>query len=99
MFRMLLGLIASLFLFSVVRTIMGAMKKEFQEQNGGGGGSAAGRPANPAPPKSSGGELKKCPSCGTYHAVGSIAGKTKSGDVVHFCSAGCRDQFLKMGTA
>lgn len=88
MFRMILGLIASLFLFSVVRTIIGAMKKEFQEQNGG--SAATGRPANPAPPKSVGGELKKCPSCGTYHAVGNIAGKTKTGDLVYFCSSDCR---------
>jgi hypothetical protein len=86
MFRVILGLIASLFLFSIVRTIMGALKKEFQEQNGSGGG----RPASPAPPKSVGGELKKCPSCGTYHAVGNIAGKTKAGELVYFCSSDCR---------
>jgi hypothetical protein len=90
MFRILLGLIASLFLFSVVRTIMAAMKKEFAEQQQN--DRAAGSPAKPAP-KNVGGELKKCPSCGTYHAVGNLAGKTRSGEVVHFCSAGCRDKF------
>jgi hypothetical protein len=93
MFRVILGIIASLFLFSVVRTILGAMKKEYSEQYGGAGSSAAGRPASPAPPKSAGGELKKCPSCGTYHAVGNISGKTKDGQMVHFCSAGCREKF------
>lgn len=89
MFRVILGIIASLFLFSVVRMILGAMKKEFQEEAGA-GRSAAGRPASPG---SVGGELKKCPSCATYHAVGNIAAKTKSGELVHFCSTGCRDKF------
>jgi hypothetical protein len=88
MIRVILGIIASLFLFSVVRTIMAAMKKEFQEQN-----RAASSPGHPAPQRKMGGELRKCPSCGTYHAVPNIGGKTREGELVHFCSAGCRDKF------
>ena len=92
MFRIILGIIASMFLFSVVRTIIGAMKKEFHEQQQGAAGSGPEFSRSSAP-RAVGGELRKCPSCGTYHAVGNIAGKTKGGQLVHFCSLGCREKF------
>jgi YHS domain-containing protein len=39
------------------------------------------------------GELKKDPVCGTYVAVTSSVKKTVGGEVIHFCSAACRDRY------
>lgn len=89
MFRILFGIIASMFLFSVVKMIIGAMTREYKASNPVSSGAASAGQA----PKSVGGELRKCPACGTYHAVSNLAGKTKGGELVHFCSADCRAKF------
>ncbi len=40
-----------------------------------------------------GGELKKDPVCGTYVSAGAAVTKRIKGDLVHFCSAECRDRY------
>jgi len=40
-----------------------------------------------------GGELKKDPVCGTYVSTGASVTKKVNGELVHFCSAECRDRF------
>ena len=79
-----------MFLVSVVRMIIGAMGREYRAGGPAAGTVSQGQPRAEVP---NGGELLKSPSCGTYHAVANIAGKTKAGMLVHFCSADCRDKY------
>lgn len=48
------------------------------------------------PRQQSGGELKKDPVCGTFVAVASSIKKTVNGEVIHFCSAACRDKYQRV---
>jgi len=41
-----------------------------------------------------GGELKKDPVCGTYVSAAAAVTKRIHGNLVHFCSAECRDKYL-----
>jgi hypothetical protein len=98
MFRVIIGIIVSLFMISLLRMIVGAISREMGGSRGAtpsqAGGSPHGRPNNPStPPKVVGGELRRCPTCGTYHAVGNIAGRTTGGELIHFCSVDCREKF------
>jgi hypothetical protein len=94
MFRVIIGIIVSLFMISLLRMIVGAISREI-------GGTAANRstgtpprPASPSPPRGgAGGELRKCPSCGAYHTLTDVAAKNSSGDLLHFCSQACREKF------
>lgn len=47
------------------------------------------------PPVPAGGELKKDPVCGTYVSTAVSITKTVHGEVLHFCSKECRDQYGK----
>ena len=40
-----------------------------------------------------GGELKKDPVCGTYVSTGASVTRKVDGQLVHFCSAECRDKY------
>ncbi|BDC50754.1 hypothetical protein F183_A30700 [Bryobacterales bacterium F-183] len=97
MFRVILGIIVSLFMISLLRMIMGAISREIggdgnKASSSAGGGQ--GKQQQPSPPKGgAGGELRKCPSCGAYHATTSIAAKNSSGEMLHFCSLACREKF------
>lgn len=46
-----------------------------------------------APGVKTGGELKKDPVCGTFVSAAGSVTKTVNGEVIHFCSAACRDKF------
>ena len=91
--RTILYLLIAVFLISFLRQVIGLITRGFAEMMGGGGrqpGSASG-----GPPKAQAiGELKRDPVCGTYVATASSVKETVGGDVVHFCSAQCRDKFL-----
>jgi hypothetical protein len=96
MFRVIFGIIVSLFMISLLRMIMGAISREV-----GGSGArqqTAQQPrhpnSTPPPAAPAGGELRKCPTCGAYHAHTNIAAKTKTGELMHFCSLPCREKFL-----
>jgi hypothetical protein len=99
MFRIIIGVIVSIFMISLVRMILSAINREVgggssSKQAEGSRPSSGSKPASgPPPPNIQGGELRKCPTCSTYHAVSNIAGRTPSGEMVHFCSAACRDKF------
>lgn len=88
MFRVIFGIIVSIFMISLLRMIVGAITREVTP-------SAKGPAAAPQQPRSQGGggDLRKCPACGTYHATMAVAGKSKSGEVLHFCSLACREKF------
>ena len=91
MFRVLLYILTTIFVISLLRGVIGTLAKIF------------GSMVNPPPERAStqrpgavpmGGELKKDPVCGTYVSTSTSVKKTiAGGDVVHFCSATCRDKF------
>jgi YHS domain-containing protein len=49
--------------------------------------------AKPGPAHAAGGELKRDPVCGTYIAESVSVKKTVGDEVMHFCSASCRDRY------
>jgi YHS domain-containing protein len=53
-------------------------------------------PRQPAMPSvQAGGELKKDPVCGTYVSTAASVTRTVDGQVMHFCSQACSDQYPK----
>ncbi len=86
--RLLLYPLLAIFLITLLRYVIGALGKAFSEfflppHTRG----ATGRPQQPV------GELKRDPVCGTYVAVTASVKKTVGGEVIHFCSAACRDRY------
>lgn len=78
MVRAVLYLLASIFLISVVRLIIGALGKAFTESTMG---------PDIAKPSAKGGELRKCVVCGTYSPI-STAPKVQ-GVEAFLCSDAC----------
>jgi YHS domain-containing protein len=83
-FRLLLVLIAALF----VRQVIALIARAFSQSDAVGTGQP--RPQRQA---ASGGELRKDPVCGTFVAVSSSIKQNVDGQVVHFCSTACRDKY------
>jgi len=83
----LLRILGPLIAILVVRSVIVAVLKLFSES------FRAPAQTEHKQARESGGELKKDPVCGTY--VSAAAGVTKriKGDLVHFCSAECRDKY------
>lgn len=64
-------------------------------QTSAGRARASRGPRSPESRVVSGGEMKKDPQCGTYVST-ELSLKTKyNGDVLHFCSPECQEQYLK----
>jgi YHS domain-containing protein len=80
--RIVLPLLLFLLLRSVLKGIFGAA---------GAQPARRGRPASE--PVEAGGELKKDPVCGTYVSVATSLTRKVGGEVLHFCSAECRDKY------
>jgi len=74
-------------LFLVIRSLAGNFLSQFRHP-------PARRPPA-APPVQAGGELKKDPVCGTYVSTAASLTRTVHGQVVHFCSQACADQYTK----
>jgi YHS domain-containing protein len=88
MLRALAYLIASLLVFSVVRSILGIVLKGFADL------FQPRSTRGPNPPKvPAGGELKKDPVCGTFISTSTAIQKRVSGETYYFCSEDCRDKF------
>jgi len=51
------------------------------------------RPPGPAPTVHAGGDLIKDPVCGTYVSADAAVTKRVKGELVHFCSPACRDNY------
>ena len=86
--RLLLYPLLAILLITLLRYVIGIIGKTFSEfflpphtKE------PTGRTQQPA------GELKRDPVCGTYVAVTASVKKTVGGEVVHFCSAACRDRY------
>ena len=92
--RTVLYLLVTIFLLTFLRYVIGAILRAFGDlfqpqrpvSESGGEGAA---------PSTAGGELKKDPVCGTYVAAGASVMQTVGGEVLHFCSTKCRDQYTK----
>jgi YHS domain-containing protein len=85
--RLLLYPLLAVLLITLLRYVIGIIGKTFSEF------------VLPSHPKESTGraqavgELKKDPVCGTYVVVTASVKKTVGGEVIHFCSAACRDRY------
>lgn len=89
MLRYLVGLLAIIFLITIIRAVMGFIGKAvadlFQP-------STPGRPSSAAGTQSAG-ELKKDPVCGIYVSTATKMKKTVNGIEYYFCSESCRKKF------
>jgi YHS domain-containing protein len=87
-FRLVVGLIITFIVLTLLRGVVGVFAK-------GLGGlfepAASGRPE--AAKQQLDGELKRDPVCGTFVATTASVKKTIGGEVLHFCSAACRDKY------
>ena len=88
--RFLFRLLALVLVISLVRQIIGMIAKALRQA-----GSVTRRQGQgDAQAPRSLGELKRDPVCGTFVAPASSIQKTVNGQVVYFCSTGCRDKYL-----
>jgi YHS domain-containing protein len=78
-------LILPLLLFLVLRYIFKSVSESLK--------TASPDEARKVPRSRSGGELKKDPVCGTYVSTEAAVTRTVDNEVLHFCSAACRDQY------
>jgi YHS domain-containing protein len=88
MIRFVLYLLLAVILISLLRSVLGVLGRALSGFLGQGG--ATQRKA--AEPRKAG-ELKRDPVCGTYVPTTSAETLTIDGQVVHFCSAACREKF------
>jgi YHS domain-containing protein len=89
MIRAVLYLLLTVFLITLLRAVIGMIARAFSDMIQP--GSAAKRETSQAPKP--GGELKKDPVCGAFVPVTTSVKRTVKGEVVHFCSAVCRDKY------
>ena len=85
--RLLLYPLLAILLITLLRYVIGFIGKALSET------LLPPRTKDPAGRAQPPGELKRDPVCGTYVAVTASVKKTVGGEVVHFCSAACRDRY------
>jgi YHS domain-containing protein len=91
MFRALAELILFTIAVSVIRSVISSLQRAFFGSRSRPivRGSAAGGPSAGDRPTM----LKQDPVCGTYVAIDSSLKRIVHGQVLHFCSAECRDKY------
>lgn len=89
MFRLVLRFLLLLVFFAVVRYVITTVVRLFSQAMR----PQASPPRQQASAGKIGGELKQDPVCGTFVDTASSVKKTVNGQLVHFCSAACRDKF------
>ncbi len=92
MIRTVLYLLISIFVLTLLRYVVGAamrMISDFLQPTG----PARKDPSSQRPETKA--ELKRDPVCGTFVAEGASITSTFHGEVVHFCSAECRDKYKR----
>jgi uncharacterized protein len=90
MFRLVLRFFLLLVFFAVIRSVATTVARLFTQTFRPPPSTAPGRQAAN---NEIGGELKQDPVCGTFVPTNSSIKKTVNGELVHFCSAACRDKF------
>lgn len=86
MFRLISYLLITIFLITILRSVIGLILQAFSSAVQ----SQASEPASAVPLS---GELKKDPVCGTYTSAATSIQKTIGGRTFYFCSPQCRDRF------
>lgn len=89
MFRLFFRFLLLLVFFAVIRYVIATVARGFSQAMR----SQTPPPDPQAPTSVMGGELKQDPVCGTFVLAASSVKKTVNGELVHFCSAACRDKF------
>jgi len=90
MFRLLFRFLLLLVFFALIRYALATVTRVFSQMTR----PQKSPPPSPQVPKTGlGGELKQDPVCGTFVPVASSIKKTVNGELVHFCSAACRDKY------
>jgi len=89
MLRNLFRFVALLVVIAVVRYLVATVWRAVAGKTGG---STPGVPKQTDRARSAG-ELRKDPVCGTFVSAASSVTKQVDGELVHFCSAACRDKF------
>jgi len=89
MFRLFFRFIVLLVIFAIIRYIVTTVSRLFSQT----GNPPDQRPSAQAPGAAAVGELKQDPVCGTFVPTTTSVKKTINGELVHFCSAACRDKF------
>ena len=90
MFRVIFYLLVTIFLITIVRSVVGVVMRGFSEL------------ISPAPRQANGaregvplsGELKKDPICGTYTSAATSLKETVGKETFYFCSPQCRDKYV-----
>jgi YHS domain-containing protein len=81
-----LEIVLPLLVFFLLRSVLGGIFRTAR--------SVSRRQSTAAPPPVvAGGELKKDPVCGTYVSTALSVTRRIDGEVLHFCSAECRDKY------
>ena len=88
MLRLFVGLLIALVVISLLRAVIGVLAKGV-----GGLFEPAEADGSKSPKQHLDGELKRDPVCGTFVASTASVKKTVGGEVLHFCSADCRDKY------
>jgi len=89
MFRLLFRFIVLLIIFAIIRYLITSVGRFFSQASNPPAERTPGQATSGAP----GGELKQDPVCGTFVPTTTSVKKTINGELVHFCSATCRDKF------
>jgi hypothetical protein len=91
MLRALIYILASIFLITLLRGVIGIITKGvahlFEEQTPTRAGSPSSR-------GEFGGELFKCATCGTFATRQPSLTLTRDGQTLHFCSESCKSRFV-----
>jgi YHS domain-containing protein len=93
MFRAIFYLILTVFVVTVLKSIVGIVLKGFSEAVKSGSNTPGTAPPTPNQIPLSG-ELKKDPVCGTYIAAATSIKEKVGGQTYHFCSPECRDKYV-----
>jgi|SRR3954465_8584153 len=94
MFRTFFYLLVTIFALTIMRSVIGMIMRGFSDlMSSDQQRTGMGQQPPPSAAGAPGGELKRDPVCGTYVPASTGFRKTVAGQVVHFCSAECRDRF------
>jgi YHS domain-containing protein len=88
MMRAILELIMTVFVITLLRSVIGIFAKAMFHPSTPSAASPGHRP-----PVAAGGELKKDPVCGTFISTSTAIHKKAGSETYYFCSEACRDKF------
>jgi YHS domain-containing protein len=93
MFRIVFELLLTVFVLTVLKSIVGIVLKGFAQAMKPDSNALRGGPRNSQEVPLTG-ELKKDPVCGTYIAAATSLKEKVGGQTIHFCSQECRDKYV-----